>query len=162
VFSARLFNSLILLPCSNRVHRTTIISKALTTHRHSAQRFARTGHHSPPLLANFPQTLYFHLSAPVFHGHPWLSLASARSYGGSSVLPSFWTVCRHFILAYLALIGFIKALRDAPDTRHSHLRSRYHITLLPCSRHLLILSTSFPCPLFLPDSRPLPCRRRNL
>src|ERR1700677_241587 len=96
--------------------------------------------------------------SPVFHGHPWLT----RSYGGSSVLPSFWTVCRHFILAHLALIAFIKALRDAPDSRNPHLRSRHYITLLPCSRHLFILSTSLPCPLFLPDSRPLPCRRRNL
>ena len=81
---ARLFISLILFPCSNH---TTIVSN---THRHSAQRFPRTGHHSPLLLANPPQTLYCHRFATCLS---WTPLAPAcffvfvqRVIGSSIVL----------------------------------------------------------------------------
>jgi hypothetical protein len=71
------------------VQHTAIISKTRTTHRHSAQRFARSGHHSPLLLANSPQTLYCHLSATCL---PWTPLALAcfcvfvRRVIGSSIV----------------------------------------------------------------------------
>ena len=147
VSQAKLFNSLIPCPCFRRVHHTAvIILKTSATPRHSAQRFVRTG----------PSTYSYHLSLfvlpPVFHGHHWLMPAPPCSYEGSSTLPSVWTVCHVFILAHPALMGFMKALRHAPDSRHSHFCRRHYITLLPRSRHLFILSTSLPCPLFLPDS----------
>src|SRR6266404_641816 len=89
---------------------------------------------------------------PLFHGHPGLAPTLPSSHEGPSTLPSFWTVGHLFVLALMALMALIKALRNAPDSRHSHLCRRHHLTLLPSSRHLFVLTTSLPCPLFLPDS----------
>lgn len=75
---------MILLPCSTQA---TIISN---THRHSAPRFPRAGHHSPLLLANPPQTLYCHLFATCLSwtplAHVFFFVFVRRVIGSSIVL----------------------------------------------------------------------------
>jgi hypothetical protein len=76
-------------------------------------------------------------------------------------------VSSHLFLFYTALIRTvnrmtIKALRDSSNSRYPYLRSRHHLSLLPCSRYLFVLTATFPRPLLLSDPRSFSCCRRHL